>query len=62
MTGMDLFAEVARRYPGLENRFVMMTGGAFTPRAAAFLARIGNRRLEKPFDAKTLRAAIARPT
>jgi|HubBroStandDraft_1064217.scaffolds.fasta_scaffold00577_20 PAS domain S-box-containing protein len=62
MTGMDLFAEVARRYPGLEDRFVLMTGGAFTPRATAFLARIGNRRLEKPFDGKTLRAAIARRT
>jgi CheY-like chemotaxis protein len=62
MTGMDLFAEVARRYPGLEDRFVLMTGGAFTPRATAFLAQIGNRRLEKPFDGKTLRAAIARRT
>jgi hypothetical protein len=39
-----------------------MTGGAFTPRATAFLARIGNRRLEKPFDAKTLRAAISART
>jgi PAS domain S-box-containing protein len=62
MTGMDLFAEVAQRFPGLEGRFVLMTGGAFTPRATAFLARIGNRRLEKPFDAKTLRAAIATRT
>ncbi len=60
MTGMDLFAEVARRFPGLEERFVLMTGGAFTPRATAFLARVHNRRLEKPFDGATLRAAIAR--
>jgi CheY-like chemotaxis protein len=60
MTGMDLFAEVARRFPGLEERFVLMTGGAFTPRATAFLARVHNRRLEKPFDGATLRAAVAR--
>jgi len=60
MTGMDLFAEVARRYTGLEERFVFMTGGAFTPRASEFLARVKNRRLEKPFDWAALRAAVAR--
>jgi PAS domain S-box-containing protein len=60
MTGMDLFAEVARRCPGLEDRFVLMTGGAFTPRASEFLARVNNRRLEKPFDRAALRAAVAR--
>jgi hypothetical protein len=27
-----------------------MTGGAFTPRAAEFLASVDNRRLEKPFS------------
>jgi CheY-like chemotaxis protein len=58
MTGMDLFAEVARRHPGVERRFVFMTGGAFTPRAANFLAEVGNRRLEKPFDAAALKAAV----
>jgi hypothetical protein len=57
---MDLFAEVARRYPGLEERFVLMTGGAFTPRATEFLARVKNRRLEKPFDSSALRAIVAR--
>jgi len=59
MTGMDLFAEVARRYPGLEERFVLMTGGAFTPRSTEFLARVKNRRLEKPFDSSALRAIVA---
>jgi PAS domain S-box-containing protein len=59
MTGMDLFAEVARRYPGLEERFVLMTGGAFTPRAREFLAAVKNRRLEKPFDGGALRAVVA---
>ena len=40
MTGMDLYAEVARRHPGLERRFIFMTGGAFTPRATEFLAQV----------------------
>ncbi len=60
MTGMDLYAEVARIYPGLEERFVIMTGGAFSPRAIEFLARVPNRRLEKPFDGAALLAAVAR--
>jgi CheY-like chemotaxis protein len=60
MTGMDLFAEVARRHPGVERRFVFMTGGAFTPRAIDFLAQVKNRRLEKPFETATLRATVAR--
>ncbi|HVU49824.1 MAG TPA: PAS domain S-box protein [Polyangia bacterium] len=60
MTGMDLFAEVARRHPGVERRFIFMTGGAFTPRATEFLAQVSNRRLEKPFETATLKAAVAR--
>jgi PAS domain S-box-containing protein len=59
MTGMDLFAEVARRQPGLEQRFVFMTGGAFTPRATEFLAQVKNRRLEKPFETSVLKATVA---
>ncbi|HEY2728588.1 MAG TPA: PAS domain S-box protein [Polyangia bacterium] len=60
MTGMDLFAEVARRHPGIERRFVFMTGGAFTPRATEFLAQVENRRLEKPFETAVLKAIVAR--
>jgi PAS domain S-box-containing protein len=59
MTGMDLFAAVAQRHPGLERRFVFMTGGAFTPRATEFLAQVKNLRLEKPFETAVLRAAVA---
>jgi len=60
MTGMDLYAEVARRHPGLERRFIFMTGGAFTPRATEFLAQVENRRLEKPFETSVLKAVVAR--
>jgi PAS domain S-box-containing protein len=59
MTGMDVYAEVAKKRPGAEARFVFMTGGAFTPRATDFLAQVPNRRLEKPFETALLRAIVA---
>jgi PAS domain S-box-containing protein len=58
MTGMDLFAEVAKRHPGHERRIVFMTGGAFTPRAAQFLSRVANPRIEKPFDLQAVRSIL----
>ena len=48
--GVDLFERVRARRPGFERRIVFMTGGAFTTRAAEFLASVDNRRLEKPFS------------
>jgi len=60
MTGMDLYAEVLRRAPKLAVRFVFMTGGAFTPRARAFVETIVNPCLEKPIDMRRLRSIIAR--
>jgi hypothetical protein len=35
-----------------------MTGGAFTPRAREFLARLPNLRIEKPFDLGHILAMI----
>lgn len=58
MTGMDLFDEVARRFPGRQHQIAFMTGGAFTPRAAQFLARVSNLRIEKPFDLRAVRTAL----
>jgi PAS domain S-box-containing protein len=49
VTGMDLYERVREHHPGLERRFVFMTGGAFTPRAQRFVAETPNRCLEKPF-------------
>jgi PAS domain S-box-containing protein len=60
MTGMDLYAEVVRAAPMLAGRFVFMTGGAFTPRARAFLASVVNPCLEKPLDTGKLRSLVAR--
>jgi len=59
-TGMDLHAEVARSRPGLERRFVFMTGGAFTQRGAEFLERTTNLVVEKPCKLDNLLATLAR--
>lgn len=58
MTGMDLFVEVARRFPGREKQIAFMTGGAFTTRAAHFLSQVSNPRLEKPFDLRVMRSVV----
>jgi CheY-like chemotaxis protein/anti-sigma regulatory factor (Ser/Thr protein kinase) len=60
MTGMDLYAEIVRIAPKLVGRLVFMTGGAFTPRARAFLESVVNPCLEKPIDTSKLRSIIAR--
>lgn len=46
--------------PGLADRVVFMTGGAFTAEAEAFLARAPDRHIAKPFDPGALRALVAR--
>jgi signal transduction histidine kinase len=60
VTGMDLYAEVLRAAPKMAGRIVFMTGGAFTPRARAFLESIGNPCLEKPIDMGKLRSLLAK--
>ena len=49
------------RRPGHEDqaaRMIFLTGGAFTPRARAFIDETRNKLIEKPFDAIHLRAII----
>ena len=60
MSGMELHAEVSRRWPPLARRMVFMTGGAFTNAAKAFLESVPNERLEKPFSIGDVRALVAR--
>ncbi len=57
-SGMDLHAYALREHPALAERFVFMTGGAFTARAAKFLSEVRAPRIEKPFELETLRALI----
>jgi CheY-like chemotaxis protein len=58
MTGMELHEQLRRTAPDQADRIVFLTGGAFTPRARAFLDEVPNPRLEKPFALQTLRALI----
>lgn len=58
LSGMDVYETVEQERPDLAGRFVFMTGGAFTERARAFLERVTNPRLEKPFDSAELRALV----
>ena len=58
--GVDLYEEVRELRPGLERRIIFMTGGAFTPRAARFLAGIPNTTIEKPFEIASINEAVAR--
>ncbi|MBK6535401.1 MAG: PAS domain S-box protein [Deltaproteobacteria bacterium] len=60
MSGMDLYDELARLRPEAAERMVFITGGAFTQAAVAFLERVPNERIEKPFTAAAVRALVQR--
>jgi PAS domain S-box-containing protein len=49
VTGMQVFEDLTGRDPTLASRFIFMTAGAYTPSARAFLDRVPNPRLDKPF-------------
>jgi PAS domain S-box-containing protein len=59
MTGMELHATVAKHVPEQAERFVFVTGGAFTPAAADFVGRVPNTVLQKPYNLRALNAALA---
>ena len=58
MSGMEFYDTVARERAEVAERMVFMSGGAFTPSARAFLDRIPNQRLEKPFNVATIRNVV----
>jgi PAS domain S-box-containing protein len=60
MSGAEFHEELARVQPELAGRVIFLSGGAFTVQARDFLDRIDNPRLDKPFDAETLRALVDR--
>lgn len=59
VSGMDVYETILEERPDIAARFIFMTGGAFTDRARAFLERVSNPKLEKPFDSKTLRLLVS---
>ncbi|MEM1024670.1 MAG: ATP-binding protein [Myxococcota bacterium] len=62
LTGMDVFEWSQANLPGIQERFVFMTGGIFTPRAQGFLdsVRHENRSIQKPFDLEEVRKYVRR--
>jgi CheY-like chemotaxis protein len=58
MSGMGFYEELSKRDPKTAERVVFVTGGAFTPAAQAFLARVGNKVVEKPIDPKAMRSLV----
>jgi PAS domain S-box-containing protein len=58
MSGMDLHDAIRAARPALAERFVFMTGGAFTPRAREFLDAVPNARIEKPFAPEAVRRLL----
>jgi len=59
MSGMALHAWLAARDPTRAQQMVFLTGGAFTPKAADYLASVANRRIEKPFDPVDLERLVS---
>jgi CheY-like chemotaxis protein len=59
MTGMEFYEAISAKRPQQAARIVFVTGGAFTPAARAFVARVPNTFLEKPFNHEALDAILA---
>jgi CheY-like chemotaxis protein len=60
MTGIEFHDRVAAHHPRMLERIVFITGGAFTASARAFLDRVPNECVDKPFDVGALRATVER--
>ncbi len=58
MTGMDLHRRVRELQPASAERFIFMTGGAFTPEARTFLDETEAPFIEKPFRAASVLALV----
>jgi two-component system cell cycle sensor histidine kinase/response regulator CckA len=59
LSGMEVFEAVRLRYPHLQDRFVFMTGGAFSQQAKDFLSGLPNQVIDKPFDIRALHALVS---
>ena len=58
MSGMEVFAIIDQERPELAERFVFITGGAFTEQARAFLEATPVLCIDKPFDVSQLRDLV----
>lgn len=58
MSGMQLYERVRTLFPGMERRFVFMSGGVFTDAVDRFLRCVPNPRVDKPLDLEALDHAL----
>lgn len=58
VSGIEVHGFIKTQRPALLDRFVVMTGGASTPRAREFLATGAPRIIEKPFTMGELRSIV----
>jgi CheY-like chemotaxis protein/anti-sigma regulatory factor (Ser/Thr protein kinase) len=57
--GAEVYEHARLTKPGLEQRFIFMTGGVFTDQARAFMRGCSQPVLEKPFTSDELHRALA---
>ena len=57
--GDEIYKEIQIKQPGLEKRFVFMTGNTFSDRARDFLTAIKNPYFEKPFNINRIKLLVA---
>jgi two-component system, cell cycle sensor histidine kinase and response regulator CckA len=60
MSGMEVYAAVRERYPALADRFIFVTGGAFSSDARKFLEDSVSTVIQKPFRVEDMMALIER--
>jgi signal transduction histidine kinase/CheY-like chemotaxis protein len=60
LPGPELYVRIRERWPGLEQKIIFSTGGAFTVASREFLASVPNSRFEKPISREELRPILAR--
>jgi PAS domain S-box-containing protein len=58
MDGPDLYREVERHYPGLEQRFIFLTGDTLSPEMRTFLEQTQAPCLDKPFSLQEVRQMV----
>jgi PAS domain S-box-containing protein len=59
LSGMDLHAWLSVEHPDVAERLVFVTGGAFTRTASEYVSRVGNLRIEKPYEKATLKRLVS---
>ncbi len=58
LDGIELYREIARRYPHLSSRVLFMTGEWLSPDSERIIVSAGAPCLRKPFDLKEFREAV----